>query len=223
MDARAQTLWKNARGKYELYPEYFDPEYLLKISPTTITRVLRDLGIRYVHGGTKAWKGISEILVNDYNGDPKNITPKETTVSEVKRKLQKFPHLRGRKLSNFYIRAMNERGLFKISDMKNLDIPVDLQVARFTVYTAALKLEQGSFEGCIHNNPIRSLIEEVWRKAANKIGQAPYELDEPIWTIGSKLCAKKKCRKCPVHGLCEHNFDAQLKNNRLIWSSTKQE
>ena len=50
----AEALWKNARGKYELYPEYFDPEYLLKISPTTITRVLRDLTIRYVRGGTKA-------------------------------------------------------------------------------------------------------------------------------------------------------------------------
>ena len=75
----AEALWKNARGKYGLDPEYFDPDYLLKISPKTITRVLRDLGIRYVHGGTKAWKGISEILVNDYKGDPRNITPKETT------------------------------------------------------------------------------------------------------------------------------------------------
>lgn len=59
----AEALWKNAREKYGLDPGYFDPKYLLKISPNTITRVLRELGIRYVHGGTKAWKGISEILV----------------------------------------------------------------------------------------------------------------------------------------------------------------
>ena len=155
-------------------------------------------------------------------GRSKKHNAKGNHVSEVKRRLQKFPHLRGRKLSNFYIRAMNEGGLFKITDMKNLDIPVDLQVARFTVYTGVLKLEQGTFEGCIHNNPIRSLIEEVWRKAAYQIGQTPYELDEPIWTIGSKLCTKKKCRKCPVYELCERNFDVQLKNNRLIWSSTQQ-
>ena len=101
------------------------------------------------------------------------------------------------------IRRMGEKGLLKISDFYELDIPVDIQVARFTVNTGVLRLVSESFEGCVHKNPLRGMIEEVWRKAAKKIDTHPWKLDEPMWTVGSKLCAKRVCRRCPVEQLCD--------------------
>jgi hypothetical protein len=40
---------------------------------------------------------------------------------------------------------MGETGLFKVKDLYELDIPVDKQIARFTIYTGVLKLEAASF------------------------------------------------------------------------------
>jgi len=61
---------------------------------------------------------------------------------------QDFPYLRGAKLANFYIRVMGETGLFKVKDLDELDVPVDKQIARFTIYTGVLKLKSGKFQGC---------------------------------------------------------------------------
>jgi len=49
--------------------------------------------------------------------------------------------------------------------------------------------------------PVRSFIEEAWRSSAPRLNVAPWKLDEPIWTIGSKLCSSRKCGKCPVEDL----------------------
>jgi len=113
---------------------------------------------------------------------------------------------------------MAEKGLLNISDFHNLDIPVDIQVARFTLYTGVLKPSNESFTECVHNNPLRGLIEDVWREAAQKIGTSPWKLDEPIWTIGSKLCTKKLCSKCPVESFCNKNFGIIFKGSTLFWN-----
>jgi len=52
----------------------------------------------------------------------------------------------GSKLANFYIRAMGETELFKVKDLNELDVPVDKQIARFTIYRGVLKLEAVSYK-----------------------------------------------------------------------------
>jgi hypothetical protein len=36
------------------------------------------------------------------------------------------------------------------------------------------------------------------RYAAKTLGTAPWKLNEPIRTVGSKLCSRRKCGQCPV-------------------------
>ena len=38
-----------------------------------------------------------------------------------------------------------------------------------------------------------------------------------IWTIGSKLCSKKKCSLCPVESLCDKTKGIQYKNAIAHW------
>lgn len=214
----ANRLWRKARETYIHNPEYFDPKAIISLDEKTLTSIIKELGFRYPKTGSKAWKKIANILIEKYDGDPRNLTPQPLTIKEVKSKLDEFPHLRGKKLSNFYIRSMAEKGLLNISDFHNLDVPVDIQVARFTLYTGVLKPSNESFTGCIHNNPLRGLIEDVWREAAQKIGTSPWKLDEPIWTIGSKLCTKKLCNTCPVESFCNKNFDITFKGSTMFWN-----
>jgi len=112
---------------------------------------------------------------------------------------------------------MGETGLFKVKDLDELDIPVDKQIARFTIYTGVLKLKSGKFQGCANDDPLRSLIQEAWRKAAKTIGTAPWKLDEPMWNIGSKLCAYRRCGQCPVNVYCDKTKGVAFRDNLLIW------
>lgn len=213
----AVKLWKKSRGAYELYPERFAPQKIVKVSCRTIESFVKKLGARYYSNAARTWMKISRILLDKYDGDPRNITKEPLTVADVKSRLKDFPYLRGNKLSNFYIRAMGEKELFKIKDLNELDIPVDKQVARLTLYTGVLKLQSEQFIGCPQENPLRSLIEEAWRNAAKTLGTAPWKLDEPIWTVGSRLCSERKCGPCPVQDLCDKTKGIIFKENTLIW------
>lgn len=213
----AVKLWKRSRGAYELYPERFTPEEILKVSPRTVETIVKSLGARFYSNAAKTWIKISRLLLDKYGGDPRNITREPLEIKELKRRLQDFPYLRGNKLSNFYIRVMGETGLFKVKNLDELDIPVDKQVARFTMYTGVLELLSEQFVGCAQENPLRDLIEEAWRTAAKKLAAPPWKLDEPIWTIGSKLCSQRKCGKCPVEELCDKAKGIIFKENTVIW------
>jgi len=213
----AEKLWEKSRGAYELYPERFTPEVILKFSPRTVETFVKKLGARFYSNAAKTWIKISKVLVDKYDGDPRNITPEPLEIAALKKRLQDFPYLKGNKLSNFYLRAMGETGLFKVKNLDELDIPVDKQVARFTLYTGVLKLLSKQFIGCPQESPLRELIEEAWRNAAKKLDIAPWKLDEPIWTIGSKLCSKRKCGKCPVEDLCDKVKRITFKENTVVW------
>jgi endonuclease III len=213
----AVKLWERSRGAYELHPERFTPEKILKASPRSVEVFVRKLGARYYMNAAKTWIKISRILNDKYDGDPRNITKETLEIVEVKRRLKDFPYLRGNKLSNFYIRAMGEPRLFKVKNLNELDIPVDKQVARFTMYTGVLKLLSEQFIGCAQEKPMRDYVEEAWRNAAKKLGTAPWKLDEPIWTIGSKLCSGRKCGQCPTEDLCDKTKGITFKENTVIW------
>ena len=214
---KAKKLWRKSRGSYELYPERFTPKEILKLSPRTIGTFTKGLGARFYSSAAKTWIKISDILVDKYGGDPRNLTSQPLTIEELKEKIDEFPQLRGPKLINFYIRAMGETGLFKVKNLNELDIAVDKQVARFTMYTGVLKLLSEQFTGCVHEDPMRSLIEETWRNAVKKLGTPPWKLDEPIWTIGSELCSQRKCGRCPVEDLCDKTKGITFKENTAIW------
>ncbi len=213
----AEKLWKKSRGAYELHSERFQPKKILSLSPNSVQSFVKSLGARFSPSAAKTWIKISKLLVDKYDGDPRNITTKPLIVNQIKAKLQDFPHLRGPKLSNFYLRAMGEKGLFKVADLNQLDIPVDKQVARFTIYTGVLQLQTEQFVGCAQDEPLRSLIEEAWRHAAQALNVAPWKLDEPIWTIGSKLCSGRKCGECPVEEFCDKTKGIRFDENTVTW------
>jgi endonuclease III len=216
----AEKLWRNSRREYWRYREGFTPEEILQLSPRTVETFVKKLGARFYSNAAKTWIKISKLLVDKYDGDPRNITTEPLEIAEIKKRLQVFPYLRGNKLSNFYIRAMGETGLFTVKNLNELDIPVDKQVARFTIYTGVVKLMSEHFQGCVHEPPLRGLIEEVWRNAAKKLGTSPWKLDEPIWTVGSKLCSSRNCGKCPVKDLCGQTKRIVFKENTAVWRRT---
>ena len=85
--------------------------------------IVKGLGARFYSNAAKTWIKISRLLVDKYGSDPRNITREPLEIAEVKKRLKEFPYLRGNKLSNFYIRAMGETGLFKVKNLNDLGSP----------------------------------------------------------------------------------------------------
>jgi len=210
----AVKLWSRARSLYEREPRLFKPETIVRLDKDYLRGITKSLGARYPSNGADGWKRISEILLRQYGGDPRNITNVPLTLSELRDQLQAFPYLRGKKLINFYMRAMGEDGLFKITDFDELSVAVDIQVARVTFYSGVLRVNC-SYYGCIHREPIRPLIEDVWSQAAKRISVPAWYLDEPLWSVGSRLCSKNDCSRCPVEGLCAKNFGVKFKGANI--------
>jgi len=210
----AVKLWDRSREFFEREPHFFDPEVIAAADQGTLRHIARSLGARYPNGAASGWRKISQILLDKYDGDPQNITPRVMKLSEVRKRLSEFPYLRGKKLNNFYIRAMGENGLFKIEDFDELSVAVDIQVARITFYTGVVNVDR-SFYGCIHNEPIRPVIEDIWSQATKRLGIPAWYIDEPLWSIGSKLCSKRNCGHCPIRELCEKRFTVKFKGSNI--------
>lgn len=214
-------LWKKSKGAYALFPERFLPEKILKSSPQTIETFIKFLGARQTATAAKTWIQISKILVDNYEGDPRNITKEPLRIQDIQKRLKLFPYLRGTKLSNYYIRVMGETGLLKIKNLNQLNIPIDRQIAQFTVYSGVLKLQSKNFAGNANEDPLKDLIEEAWRNAAKTLGIAPWKLADPISIIESTLCNTKKCKQCPVDDHCEKKRKGiAFKENILFWKGT---
>jgi len=105
---------------------------------------------------------------------------------------------------------VGENKLFTISDFDGLSVAVDIQVARITFYSGVLQIE-GSYYGCIHHEPLRLLIEGSWDDASKNIGVPAWYLDEPLWSVGSRLCSKKRCYRCPIGDDCDRNFNIRFR------------
>ena len=206
-------LLEQAKVEYQRNPEMFTPEGVIKSYPNILERFVRSLGSRYPSNGAWAWKKISEILLRDYQGTPLNLTKDPVTVSTLRQKIARFPHLKRRKLSNFYIRLMFEKGFFKIVDPENIPVVPDIQIGRVSFYTGVLKTnaeedntdQQQQQVVFVGNDPVRSHIEHVWSEAAKPLGVPAAYLDEALWLIGSELCTSRDCSNCPIEALCSKN------------------
>jgi len=95
----AVKLWNRARSLYEDEPKLFEPETIANLDQDYLRSITRSLGARYPSGGADGWKRISRILLGSYDGDPRNITKESVKLTELRRKLQQFPYLRGKKLN----------------------------------------------------------------------------------------------------------------------------
>ncbi len=216
-------LWKKARAAYMLFPERFLPDRILKSKPQTLESFVRYLGARQYAIGAKTWSKISKVLLDSYEGDPRNIAKGPLRIQDIQNRLKRFPYLRGSKLSKQYIRAMGQAGLFDVKNLNQLNIPVDKQVARFTICTGTLKLASKRFTGYLDEDPIKDLLESVWRNAVKGHGSsAPWMLHEPICLIESTLCSSRKCKQCPIESSCEkRRRGLTLKENVVFWSNSR--
>lgn len=157
--------------------------------------------LRYGYGGksfhrhyktfAKQLPKVAEIILEDYDGDPRKIWNNQRDVSEVRNRFEKLPGI-GPALSRMavLILARNYGMLGGVEALSQLDIKPDRHVIR--VFTRSGLIKKGASE----NDAIK--IARILNP------EFPGALDAPAFEIGVKWCSptEKKCQECPICNVC---------------------
>jgi len=212
-DGDPSALWKKATELYKETPWFFDAEHILTRSDEGLSKALVKLGVSDVNTSLKRWRELSKILLENYSGDPRNL-PK-VPEPELRKAIREILGTNEDRQIHRYLQLMTTNKLPKTKDLENLGIFVDRNVAIYTLYTGILRLDSEQFEGFLDRDPILSLTRKAWNESLAAIGVPPWELDDAIHIVSSKLCPKKKCLLCPVYEQCERGFNLEVDGNRI--------
>ena len=174
---------------------------------------------------TEYWQKNILSIKEKFNGDIRKLIIEEgekdakKIYNLVKKNYENdFLSLKGDKILPYWIITLKEVCGLELKNLNEIPIPVDVHVARATIFTGCLKgedIEKNLLKvnsiGRMKKNikQIAKKIDEVWKKASEKFKEfEKYKLDEPLWTLSKEGCSKVKNRtcskydECPVKYLC---------------------
>jgi len=174
----------------ELKPAFFVDEDINEIK-----KIIQKLPIkpRYVNDAPRTIKELSEIVVNEFNGDASKIW-KNKSAEEVKTTFQRV-HGVGPGISSMIVLLLERCfGIhFNDLDHRNMNVKPDIHIIR--VFGRL---------GFISQPNEKEVLE-----AARKFNpEYPGAIDAPVWVIGRKWCTADtpQCIHCPVNEVCPKNI-----------------
>ncbi|MBS7623223.1 zinc ribbon domain-containing protein [Candidatus Bathyarchaeota archaeon] len=210
--ADRELLWKSAAELYTGSPWFFDAEHILTRSYEGLREALTRLGVSDIDGAVKRWRETSKFLIENYSGDPKSLSkvPEEALRTAVKKVIGTSEEMH----VNRYLQLMTVNKLLKTKNLK-IGITVDRNVVIYTMYTGVLRLCNRQGEVFTDRDPVLSLTRKAWNEGAAAVNAPPWELDELIHIVSSRLCPNRRCLLCPVYKVCERLFNLKIYRNRI--------
>ncbi len=182
----------------ELKPEFFVDKDIDEIK-MTIQKLPKKP--RYVNDAARTIKELSEIVVNEFNGDVSKIW-KNRSAKEVKMTFQKIYGV-GSGISSMIVLLLERcfRVHFNDLDHRNMNVKPDTHIIR--VFGRLGFISQ--------------LNQKEVLEAAKKLNpEYPGALDAPAWVIGRKWCTADtpQCKYCPVYKVCPKNITFNNSNKK---------
>ncbi|MEM3003679.1 MAG: zinc ribbon domain-containing protein [Candidatus Bathyarchaeia archaeon] len=206
------VLWKNAAELYTKSPWFFDAEHISTRSDEGLTEALARLGVSETDEAAKRWRGISKILIENYSGDPKNLSKVPET--DLRIAVREIIGTNEERHVHRYLQLMSANKLLK-KNLEEIGIIVERNLVIFTLYTGVLKLCDRQGEVFSDRDPVLSLTRKAWNEGLAAVKAPPWELDELLHIVSSKLCPRKRCLLCPVYEECERCFNLEIYGNRI--------
>lgn len=223
----ADQLWEAGRITFE-DPEtrwLFYPVELAKRSLVEIIYAMKKHSLsKKPNKDAGIWSKVSKSLLDFYGSNPVNLIEKcdfdalNLYQQKFDPKFKKnFPYFSGDKIFPLWIRMLHDNLDFKLKNLSEIPIPVDVHIARATLSTNCLT---GQYFGSI--STIAPIIDEVWTKTMNLITnnglKYRLQLDEPLWHLSRYGCRYRKDNYCPKKGKCPV---AKFCSNGFVSVSTK--
>lgn len=184
----------------ELNPRFFMSKTLEEIG-----KIFQELPLkpRYINDAPRTVKELSEIVVNEFNGDASKIWRNKSS-KYVKKTFQRVYGV-GPGISSMAVLLLERCfGIhFDDIDHRDMDVKPDVHVIRVFSRLGFISRQN----------------EEAALKAARELNpEYPGAIDAPIWVIGRRWCTANapQCSHCPLNEVCpKHIFSDGLKQMEL--------
>lgn len=199
---KSSKLYERAKKIYQENPDNFRPNIVVKNYLSTedeqLIKFLEELGVRYPKNSAKYWYRNSEILVEKYNSDVRNIfiSNDSKLILNTIRNFYGF----GPKLSGLLFRVFIGIGLSNPSNIEESNFPTDIHDTRIAAYTniadIPLDVNESSY------SPYVKKAEKAWKEACFNENLNWLQVDRALWILGSKGCVTKRHSDCPIKSFC---------------------
>ncbi|MCI8394792.1 MAG: hypothetical protein HFH86_04875 [Bacilli bacterium] len=197
---RSQNYHNNLINTYNIYPQIFNPNYVIEKFTTNKVELLNimknNIHPRYPNVAVDKWINLSVEL------------------SKYDNLLDKIKEFNNFNELNLFIR--NIKGYGQKTGGLLLRLIYESNVCNFDDKLGYIPLDRHDIEISYLNNIVDSQklnskqIEELsslYIESGEKIGIDANLVDKYLWNIGNDFCNKKNCIKCPLHNDCKTKID----------------
>jgi len=158
-------------------------------------RMKTKMAVRWLH---------NSIMLQKYGCDARRV-PEGVITAELHNHIKADEHncyswqgLGGDKLFSLWVRVETDYGFWQIEDLDEIDIPVDIHIAKVPFRTGALSLVEPRFAR-ISIDKVKPLIRFFFRMGKG----IPLGYDESVWNLSKRICAQCGKGWCPLFNICQ--------------------
>lgn len=197
---RSKNYHNNLINTYHIYPQIFNPNYVLANFTTNRDELLNimknNIHPRYPNVAVDKWLNLSKEL-SKYNNLLEKI--KEfNNFNELNLFIRNIKGY-GQKTGGLLLRLIYESNVCKFNDKLGY-IPLDRHDIEISYLNSIIDSRK------LNNSQIEELS-SLYIKSGEKLGIDANLIDKYLWNIGSDFCNKKNCINCPLYEDCKTKED----------------
>lgn len=196
---RSKIYHDHLIATYETDPTMFDPQYVVtnytKKEDELLKMLKEKVHPRYPNVALKKWIGLSQFLSQNYPNEAlKEKIFSLRSYQALQEWITKIPGY-GQKTGGLLLRLIVESGICNFDDEIGM-IPIDCHDREISYRNGIIDKEK------LSPHELKELG-AIWIQAAYKNHLSACKIDQYLWSIGSKLCAKRDCKNCPLSETCK--------------------
>ena len=197
---RSQNYHNNLINTYYIYPQIFNPKYVIENFTTNKEELLNIMKInihpRYPNVAVNKWLNLSmELLKYDNLLDKIKEFNNFNELNLFVRNIKGY----GQKTGGLLLRLIYESGVCNFNDKLGY-IPLDrhdIEISYLNNIIDSQKLNSKQIEE----------LSSLYIESGEKIGIDANLVDKYLWNIGNDFCNRKNCIICPLHDDCKTKID----------------
>lgn len=202
---KSLRMYARAKELFSEHPNVFDPFWIIKnfssaIDSELVKLIGEHIGARYPREATKNWYLNSLKLIEEYDGDPRELFRSTSDARVLIKRIKAFRGY-GAKIGGMLLRAAIGLGFADVNGLEDVLVPVDIHDSRITFFTEILKPEE-NIEGKIDYYAYVKKVQKILLNSCNFLEINWLDVDRALWLIGSRGCVKKRCTECPLKNIC---------------------
>lgn len=233
----SELLWRLGRLKLDEDPRFFTARSMAKV---TAAEVASWLTVRWPRPAVVKGPGLRALLLRDaarwliklYGGYVTNLLERANDscarLVELLRPFKAFNDPVAKK-PFLLVKFLERRGIMRVADPENLEVPVDNHLTRIALRTGLIEAPGEALRPDLGLDVrLRMAVRVGFKRVCVEAGVKPTVLDDVLWSLGREVCTRRaaRCeakatihglgevRGCPLRGACRGYVEAELRRLR---------